>query len=110
MGEDDASQLKEVPFEVEADDALLAFSNRAIPYYALDGEELRLAWSHNAKKQLEARKPTDASTLKAFQSEMGLVLKHALSIQAPAASELKVEELGEIERADFTAHRLLIGP
>ena len=109
LGEDDASQLKEVPFEVEADDALLAFSNRAIPYYALDGEELRLAWSHNAKKQLEARKPTDASTLKAFQSEMGLVLKHALSIQAPAASELKVEELGEIERADFTAHRLLIG-
>ena len=109
LGEDDASQFTEVPFEVEADDALLAFSNRAMPYYALDGEELRASWTHNAKRQIAISKPKDASTLTDFQSEMGVVLKHALAIQVPASLELKVEELGEIEGADFTAHRLLIG-
>ena len=109
LGEVDASQFTEVPFEVETDDALLAFSNRAIPYYALDGDELRAAWSHNAKRQLELLKPKDESTLKAFQSEMGVALKHALALQVSSASELKVEALGEIEKSDFTAHRLLIG-
>ncbi len=109
LGEDDATKLKEVSFEVEADEDLLVFHNRAVPYHALDAEGLARAWVQNAKKQLEERKPTNESELEKFRAEMGVVLQHALAIHTPTPSELKIEELGEIERPDFTAHRLLIG-
>jgi dienelactone hydrolase len=109
LGEEDASKLKEVPFEVEPDEDLLAFSKRAIPYYALNGEELRTAWAHHAKRQLEERKPTNASELESFRKEIGAVLRHALAVETPTAAELQVESVGEVGGDNFTAHRLLIG-
>jgi len=77
----DPSTLKETDFEVEADEDLLAFSHRSVPYHALDDEQLIQSLIHQAKAAIECRKPTDVAGLETFQSEMGMGLSHALALQ-----------------------------
>ncbi len=74
LGENDAIKLKEVPFEVEADENLLAFHGRELPPHALNAEGLTRARIESAEKQLEARKPTNTDELEKFRAEMGVVL------------------------------------
>ena len=65
LGEEDPTKFKEVPFEVERDEALLVFHNRELPEGALDAEGLTHSRIESAEEQLAALKPTDAASLDA---------------------------------------------
>ena len=71
LGEEDATKFKEVPFDVESDEALLVFHNRELPEHALDAEGLTRSWIETAQEQLAARKPASAEDLEQFRVEMG---------------------------------------
>ncbi|MCZ6680064.1 MAG: acetylxylan esterase [Candidatus Poribacteria bacterium] len=109
LGEDDPTQFKEVPFEVEADEALLVFHDRDLPPHALNAAQLTRSRIESAEKQLAERRPTGPDDLERFREEMGTALRHALAIQNPTPADLNVEQFGSIEKSEFTAHRLLIG-
>ncbi len=104
LGEEDATKFKEVPFEVERDEALLVFHSRELPESALDAEGLTRSWIESAEKQLAARKPTDAASLGRFREEMGAALRRSLAISTPDSTRPNPLEVG-----DFTAQPFLIG-
>ena len=104
LGEENATKLKEVPFEVESDEALLVFHNRELPEGTLDAEGLTRSRIESAEEQLTARKPTDAASLEQFHEEMGAALRRSLAISAPDSIRPTPLEVG-----DFTAQPFLIG-
>ena len=109
LDEEESTKFREVPFEVEADEDLLVFHGRELPTSALSEEEISRSWIESAERQLEERKPTNKAELERFREEMGAVLLRSLAIHVPGPSDLKVEELGEVSRPDFTAYRMIIG-
>ena len=104
LGEEDATKFKEVPFEVERDEALLVFHNRELPENALDAEGLTRSWIESAEEQLVARKPTDTASLERFREEMGDALRRSLAISTPASTRPN-----PLEGGDFTAQPFVIG-
>ena len=104
LGEEDATKLKEVPFEVERDEALLVFHNRELPEGALDAEGLTRSRIESAEEQLAACKPADAASLEQFHEEMGASLRRSLAISTPDSTRPNPLEMG-----DFTAQPFLIG-
>ena len=104
LGEEDATKFKEVPFEVERDEALLVFHNRGLPEGALDAEGLTRSRIENAEEQLAARKPTDAVSLEQFREEMGAALRRALALSVPDSTRP-----APVEGGNFTAQPLVIG-
>ncbi|MYE91717.1 hypothetical protein F4X33_22280 [Candidatus Poribacteria bacterium] len=104
LGEEDATKFKEVPFEVESDEALLVFHNRELPEGALDAEGLTRSRIESAEEQLAACKPTDAASLEQFRDEMGAALRRSLAISTPDSTHPNPLEVG-----DFTAQPFLIG-
>jgi len=104
LGEEDATEFKEVPFEVEKDEALLVFHNRELPEGALDAEGLTRSWIESAEEQFAARKPTDAASLEQFREEMGAALRRSLAISIPDSTHPN-----SIEGGDFTAQPFVIG-
>ena len=104
LGEDDATKFKEVPFEVERDEALLVFHNRGLPEGALDAEGLTHSRIESAEEQLAARKPTDAASLEQFREEMGSALRRSLAISAPDSIHPK-----PVEGAEFTVQPFAVG-
>ena len=101
LDEEDTTKFKEVPFEVERDEALLVFHNRELPENALDAEGLTRSWIEGVEAQLAARKPTDAASLEQFREEMGAALRRSLAISIPNSTP--------IEGGDFTDQPFLIG-
>ena len=104
LGEADATKFKEVPFEVERDEALLVFHNRELPEHALDAAGLTRSRIESAEEQLAARKPTDTASLEQFRDEMGDALRRSLAISIPDSTHPN-----PIEGGDFTAQPFLIG-
>ena len=104
LGEEDATKFKEVPFEVERDEALLVFHNRELPEHALDAEGLTRSRIESAEEQLAARKPTDAASLEQFREEMGAALLRSLAVSAPETTYPN-----PLEGSDFTAQPFVIG-
>ena len=104
LGEEDATKFKEVPFEVERDEALLVFHNRELPEGALDAEGLTRSRIESAEEQLAACKPTDAASLEQFREEMGAALRRSLAISTPDSTRPNPLEMG-----NFTAQPFLIG-
>ena len=104
LGEEDATKFKEVPFEVERDEALLVFHNRELPEAALDAEGLTRSRIESAEEQLAARKPTDAASLDQFREEMGAALRRSLAISIPTSTYPN-----PIEEGDFTAQPFVVG-
>ena len=104
LGEEDATKFREVPFEVERDEALLVFHSRELPAHALDAEGLTRLRIETAEEQLAARKPANAGDLKQFREEMGGALRHSLAIRTP-----DLTHPNPVERGDFTAQPLVIG-
>ena len=104
LGEEDATKFKEVPFEVERDEALLVFHNRGLPEGTLDAEGLTRSRIESAEEQLTARKPTDAASLEQFHEEMGAALRRSLAISIPNSTRPN-----PIEEGDFTAQPFVIG-
>ena len=104
LGEEDTTKFKEVPFEVERDEALLVFHNRELPEGALDAEGLTRSRIESAEEQLAACKPTDAASLEQFREEMGAALRRSLAISTPDSTRPNPLEMG-----NFTAQPFLIG-
>ena len=104
LGEEDATKFREVPFEVEKDEALLVFHNRDLPEGALDAEGLTRSRIESAEAQLAVRKPTDAASLEQFREEMGDALRRSLAISIPESTHPN-----PIEGDDFTAQLFVIG-
>ena len=104
LGEEDATKFREVPFEVERDEALLVFHNRELPAHTLGAEGLTRSRIESAEEQLAARKPTNAASLEQFHKEMGNALRHSLAISVPDSTHPN-----PVEGGDFTAQPFVIG-
>jgi len=80
LGETDADALKEQPFEPETNDALLVFADRELPEDAWTAAELTQHLIEASEAQLEAHRPKDARSLKAFREVYGSALAHSLNL------------------------------
>ena len=105
LGEEDVTKFKEVPFEVEKDEALLVFHNRELPDHALDAEGLTRSRIESAEEQLAARKPTDAASLEQFREEMGDALRRSLAISIPESTHPNPIEGSDFSRATLSDWR-----
>ena len=113
LGAEDASAFKEVTFEVEPDDDLLAFSEREMPAHALKQDEFLPAWRTRSQQALEKRKPTNAAAFQMFREELGSGLQHALGLQIPKITDVTlVEPEGAFRttyQTNLSAKHLVIG-
>ena len=113
LGAEDASAFKEVPFQVEPDDALLAFSEREMPAHALKQEAFLPAWVNRSQQELEKRKPTNEAELQNSSEELGSGLEHALGLQIPKITDVTlVEPEGAFRttyQTNLSAKHLVIG-
>ena len=113
LGAEDASAFKEVAFQVEPDDALLAFSEREMPAHALKQEAFLPAWMNRSQQALEKRKPTNETGLQTFSEELGSGLESALGLQIPKITDVTlVEPEGAFPttyQTNLSAKHLVIG-
>jgi dienelactone hydrolase len=113
LGTEDASAFKEVPFQVESDDALLTFSEREMPSHALKQEAFLPTWANRTLQAIENRKPTNEAELQTFGEEMGSGLQHALGLQIPKSTDVTlVEPEGAFPttyQTNLSARHLVIG-
>ena len=89
---EDTSAFKEVPYQVESDEALLVFSDRDIPKHALKQEEILPAWVKSSQEAIDKRKPANENEHEKFKEEMGSALQHALGLHIPNSSEVTLTE------------------
>ncbi len=110
---EDTSAFKEVPYQVESDEALLVFSDRDIPKHALKQEEILPAWVKSSQEAIDKRKPTNENEHEKFKEEMGSALQHALGLHIPNSSELTLTEpegaFPTTYQTHFSARHLVIG-
>jgi dienelactone hydrolase len=110
---EDTSAFKEVPYQVESDEALLVFSDRDIPKHALKQEEILPAWVKSSQEAIDKRKPTNENEHEKFKEEMGSALQHALGLHIPNSSEVTlIEPEGAFPttyQTHFSARHLVIG-
>ena len=92
LGAEDASAFKEIPFQVEPDDALLTFSGREMPSHALKQEAFLPTWANRTLQAIEKRKPTNEVELQSFREEIGSGLQHALGLQIPKSTDVTLVE------------------
>ena len=113
LGAEDTSAFKEAAFEVEPDEALLAFSEREMPAHALKQEAFLPAWMTRSQQALEKRKPTNAAEFQMFREELGSGLQHALGLQIPKITDVTlVEPEGAFRttyQTNLSAKHLVIG-
>ncbi|MCY4552373.1 MAG: acetylxylan esterase [Candidatus Poribacteria bacterium] len=113
LGAEDTSAFKEVAFEVEPDDDLLAFSEREMPAHALKQEAFLPAWMNRSQQALEKRKPTNTAAFQIFREELGSGLQHALGLQIPKITDVTlVEPEGAFPttyQTNLSAKHLVIG-
>ena len=113
LGTEDVSAFKEVPYEVESDDALLVFSDRDMPAHALKQKEILPAWVKRSQEAIEKRKPTNETEHQQFRDEMSSALQHSLGLHLPNSSEVTlVEPEGAFPttyQTHFSARHLVIG-
>ena len=92
LGAEDASAFKEIPFQVEPDDALLTFSGREMPSHALKQEAFLPTWANRTLQAIEKWKPTNEVELQSFREEIGSGLQHALGLQIPKSTDVTLVE------------------
>ena len=113
LGAEDASAFKEVAFEVESDDDLLAFAAREMPAHALKQEEFLPAWINRSEQALQKRKPTNETELQTFTEALGSGLQRALGLQIPKITDVVlVEPEGAFPttyQTNLSARHLVIG-
>lgn len=113
LGAEDASAFKEIPFQVEPDEALLTFSGREMPSHALKQEAFLPTWANRTLQAIEKRKPTNEAELQSFREEIGSGLQHALGLQIPKSTDVTlVEPEGAFPttyQVNLSAKHLIIG-
>ena len=113
LGAKDMSAFKEVPYQVESDDALLVFSDRELPKNALKQEEILPAWVQLSQKAIEKRKPTNEVEHQEFGEEMRGALQSSLGLHLPESDEVTlVEPEGAFPatyQRDFSAQHVVMG-
>ena len=109
----DTSTFKEVPYQMESDEALLVFSERALPNHALKQAEILPAWKKRSQEAIEKRQPTNQTEHQQFKAEMGAALQHSLGLHLPDSSGFTlIEPEGAFPttyHANFSARHLVIG-
>lgn len=110
---EDTSAFKEVPYEVESDDALLVFSDRDMPKHALKQEEILPAWMKHSEDAIEEHKPINEIEHQTFRKEMGSALQHSLGLHLPNSSEVTlIEPEGAFPttyQTNYSAQHVVIG-
>lgn len=92
LGDSDASHFKEKPFTVEPKENLLVWEGRAKPANAQTAESLAKMWTTNSDKQLaDALAAGPAQFRKLYEP----ALRHALSLEVPAAKDVVAEDCGD---------------
>ena len=113
LGAEDASAFKEVPFQVEPDEALLVFSEREMPAHALKQEAFLPTWVNRSQQAIEKRKPTNEAELQTFREEMGSGLQHSLGLHIPKITDVTTAEpegaFPTTYQTNLSARHLIIG-
>lgn len=113
LNDENASAYKEVPFEVETDEDLLAFSDRDLPEHALKQDDIPRAWTMLSDKALEKHKPRNTDEHLQFTEELGSALQHSLGLHLPDSNEITlVEPEGAYPTTyhpDYSARHVVIG-
>ena len=92
LGAEDATPFKEVPYQVEPDDALLVFSERGLPLHAMKQDEFLPAWVNRSQQALEKWKPGDKTEHQTVREEMYSGLQQALGLDAPKSTAVRAVE------------------
>lgn len=100
LGESDASKLREQPFEVEAEEDLLAFAGGRPPAGALTEPQLIEALIAERRAQFQTMLPHDAASLRLFRETYGRALACALAI----------EPVGAVQASRTGSELVLTGP
>lgn len=109
LGETDPDRLAETPFQVEADDDLLALPDKRLPQGALNRASLVRQFVGRAQRDLAHAAVRDAGSLKRYRKTFGSVLRHTMDIAVPPRQELAVISLGTVAGDGYVAERLLLG-
>ena len=89
---EDTSVFKEVPYQVESDDALLMFSDRDLPENALKQEEILPAWIKRSQETYANLKPKNIDEYEEFKQQMESALRSSLGLHIPKSSEMTLVE------------------
>ncbi len=113
LGSKDPSAFKEVPFQVEPDDALLVFSKRKMPEHALKQEAFLPTWVNRSLQAIEKWKPKSELERQRSHAETRSRLQHALGLQIPKGTDITlVQPAGAFPttyRTNLSARHLVIG-
>ncbi|MBI5394809.1 MAG: acetylxylan esterase [Verrucomicrobia bacterium] len=91
LGDNDAGHFKEKPFTVEPKENLLVWHGREKPANAQTAESLAKMWVANCEKQFaDALAAGPAQFRKLYEP----ALRHALSLEVPAAKDVVAEDCG----------------
>ncbi len=88
----DASHFKEKPFTVEPKENLLVWEGREKPANAHTAQSFAKTWTANSEKQLADALATGPAE---FRKLYEPTLRHALSLEVPAAKEVIAEDCGD---------------
>ena len=91
LDDNDASHFKEKPFTVEPKENLLVWSGREKPANAQTAESLARMWNAHSEKQLAGALAAGPAKLHKLYEP---ALRHALSLEVPAAKEVVAEDCG----------------
>jgi dienelactone hydrolase len=92
LGDNDAGHFKEKPFTVEPKESLLVWEGHEKPANAQTAESLAKMWTANSEKQFaDALAAGPAQFRKLYEP----ALRHALSLEIPAAKEVVAEDCGD---------------
>ncbi len=92
LGAEDTSAFKEVAYEVEADEALLMFSDQDLPEHALKQEEILPAWVKRSEDTFANLKPKNDREHEIFIEEIGSALQSSLGLHIPKSDEITLAE------------------
>ena len=92
LGVEDTSAYKEVPYEVESDDALLMFSDQDLPKHTLKQEEILPAWVKRSQETFANLKPKNEDEHDKFTEEIASALQSSLGLQIPNSNEMTLVE------------------
>ena len=92
LGDSDASHFKEKPFTVEPKDGLLVWAGIEKPANAQTAGSFAKMWTANSEKQFAAALAAGPAE---FRKMYEPALRHALSLEVPAAKEVIAEDCGD---------------
>jgi hypothetical protein len=94
----DHSEVAEVPYQKEPDEALRVFPDGKLPSDALNEPQLIAALIQRAKSAWESLRPKDQQTFNHFKEAMRPAWRHTLAVEAPEKG--LIVEPGKVQKRD----------